>query len=307
VGQAVEKEAGKPKYVKPYPQKPQLHGAIARDWVISSVPSLRKAPPQRELLTTPFTPAQAAERQKKLAQELKLKGPILSTAAGGKLVLIPPGVGFGGQVRVLQPFLLGQHPVTQAEFQKIMDANPSFFKEVKGEDNGPFPVEQLTRGQMLAFCNRLSVRDKLPLYYRPIRAWEDDEKFLDPDQCILGGPGYRLPTEEEWEYACRAGTTTAYATGDTLTGADANVDDNRPFGVAPGKYLGRTCKVGSYAPNAFGLYDMHGNVWQVCAGDAARGGSWNFAPEDCRVVSRLPLEHCLKTKMAGFRVARSVE
>src|SRR5262249_11901932 len=132
------------------------------------------------------------------------------------------------------------------------------------------------------------------------------------------GRVYRLPTEAEWEYACRAGTTTAFHTGNSLSSTQANF----------GKGLdsrGRPCKVGSYKPNAWGLYDMHGNVWEVCSdrfskdyyetrpkkdpkGPAegksrvVRGGGWNEGASFCRASSRVAFPPDVRRGGLGFRV-----
>lgn len=90
-------------------------------------------------------------------------------------------------------------------------------------------------------------------------------QFKNATLSIAGGNGYRLPTEAEWEYACRATTTSAFHFGDVLNGDSANVNGNFPFGTTKkGKYLGRPTTVGSYRQNNFGLFDMHANVWEWC-------------------------------------------
>ena len=137
-------------------------------------------------------------------------------------------------------------PVTQQEFQQVMKVNPSWFSakgggsnRVSGLDTSRFPVEQVSWDDAQEFCRRLGVQEKKT---------------------------YRLPTEAEWEYACRAGTSTAFSFGDSLNGTQANCNGNLPFGpVGPGPFLKRTTAVGSYKPNAWGLYDMQGNVWQWCS------------------------------------------
>jgi formylglycine-generating enzyme required for sulfatase activity len=128
-------------------------------------------------------------------------------------------------------------------------------------------------------------------------------------QCGFTGRQYRLPTEAEWEYACRAGTTTPFHFGPTITSDLANYDGNYVYGDGPkGKFREETTGVGSFPPNALGLYDMHGNVWEWCQdhwhsnyegaptdGGAwlpsselrlLRGGSWLYYPELCRSAYR---------------------
>src|SRR5204863_6448340 len=135
-------------------------------------------------------------------------------------------------------FHLGVYPVTQAQYEKVMGNNPSQFRPGKdGLDTADFPVENISWQNAKDFCAKLSA---LPA-----------EKSA--------GRVYRLPTEAEWEYACRAGTTTPFAFGKALSSDQANFNGTLPYGgAAKGPHLNRPAKVGSYKPNAFGLYDMHG-------------------------------------------------
>lgn len=199
------------------------------------------------------------------------------------------------RVRITRPFYLGVYEVTQAEFEGLMKTNPSSFtragllKHAPAEvDAARLPVDNVTWYAAVEFCRRLS---DLPL-----------EKEA--------GRVYRLPTEAEWEYACRAGTTTVIYFGDALSSTQANFNGALPFGNAePGPFLNRTTTVGSYEPNAFGLYDMHGNLHEWCMdrfgrdyysqspiddpkGPATgtsrviRGGDWYSDGRDCRSAFR---------------------
>jgi formylglycine-generating enzyme required for sulfatase activity len=142
------------------------------------------------------------------------------------------------EVRITRGFYMGIYEMTQGPYEKLMGTNPSFNKE-----SPDHPVEQVYWRDAVACCEKLSA---LP-----------EEK--------QAGRVYRLPTEAEWEYACRAGTTTAFHYGNTLSWKQANFDGSQPFGnVVKGPPSKKTVKVGSYQPNAWGLYDMHGNVWEWC-------------------------------------------
>lgn len=144
-------------------------------------------------------------------------------------------------------FAIGKYPVTQAQYEAVMGNNPSYF-----QDNSQNPVESVSWDDAVAFCEKLSE---------------------------MTGKNYRLPTESEWEYACRAGTVTAYYFG----------DDKNQLGDYAWYYdnsQGTTHPVGQKLPNAFGLYDMHGNVWEWCQQVVMRGGSWGSDPFDCRSAIR---------------------
>ncbi len=186
---------------------------------------------------------------------------VITNSIGMKLVRIPAGKFVMGspadeadrnenevqhEVTISKPFYMGAYEVTQRQFQQLMAAKVKrgpIFHEKRG--GGPdHPMENILWKEAVDFCAALS---NLP-----------EEK--------KAGRTYRLPTEAEWEYACRAGTTTPFSFGKSLSSKQANFNGNSPYGGAEkGPYLGHTDKVGSHAPNAWGLYDMHGNVAEWCS------------------------------------------
>ncbi len=174
-------------------------------------------------------------------------GEIIANSLGMRFAWRPPGTFLMGsppsepqrwddeqqhRVTLSKGFWLGVTPVTQAQWQAVMGSNPSHFQ---GDDR---PVEEVSWDDCQEFCKRLAERD---------------------------GQRYRLPTEAEWEYACRAGTTTPFHFGATLSTEQANYDGNYTYGEGKkGKYREETTPVGSFPANAWGLHDMHGNVWEWC-------------------------------------------
>ncbi len=154
-------------------------------------------------------------------------------------------------IKITQPFHLGVYEVTQSEYERVMLANPSYFRQygdgeslLNGQLTDQLPVEQVSWDDANRFCIALS---ELPAESAKNRS-------------------YRLPTEAEWEYACRGSTTTPFSFGSTLNGSEANVDGTYPFGsVKEGPFLQQTVDVAMYKPNNFGLYNMHGNVSEWCS------------------------------------------
>jgi formylglycine-generating enzyme required for sulfatase activity len=198
-------------------------------------------------------------------------------------------------------FFMGKYPLTQAQYQAIMGKNPAYFK---GNNR---PVENVSWDDAVLFCQKLSQRT---------------------------GKNYRLPSEAEWEYACRAGTKTPFSFGDNITTDLVNYNGNYPYKSAPkGKYREQTTDVGTFPPtfppNPFGLYDMHGNVWEWCEDDwhenyidaptdgsawnsqsgsnnkLLRGGSWNSYAGGCRSALRGRSSRDLRYNRCGFRVVSS--
>jgi formylglycine-generating enzyme required for sulfatase activity/serine/threonine protein kinase len=188
------------------------------------------------------------------------------------------------QVRLTQPFWLGKYEVKQGQWKAVMGSNPSQFS---GDD---LPVEEVSWEDAMAFCRKLNQMDG----NRP------------------SGYVYSLPTEAQWEYACRAGTTTATAFGKRLTIQEANFAG----------YSGKTTPVGSYRPNAWGFYDLHGNVWEWCSdwygnypsgsvtdptGSSSgtyrvrRGGSWPSDGGGCRSADRGRYPPGYRGSYLGFR------
>jgi len=228
--------------------------------------------------------------------------PESATSIGMEFKLIPAGTFTMGdasglnnetphEVTLTKPFKMGVHEVTQDQYEQVMGVNPS---EYKGADN---PVETVSWEDAVEFCRKLS---ELPA-----------EKEA--------GNVYRLPTEAEWEYACRARTTTKFSFGD-------DESDSDDYGWYSENSDQKTHPVGSKLPNAWGLYDMHGNVWEWCqdweedypSGSVTdpsgatsgsyrvfRGGSWDFTAGFCRSALRYGYVPSYRDYDFGFRVSLS--
>jgi formylglycine-generating enzyme required for sulfatase activity len=204
-------------------------------------------------------------------------------------------------------FFLGKYPVTQAQWCAVATGLPKIERDLnpdpskfKGETR---PVERVNWYEAVEFCQRLSQAT---------------------------GRDYRLPSEAEWEYACRAGTTTPFSFGEIITTDVANYDGNFTYGQSPkGEHRKQMTPVGSFPANRFGLYDMHGNVYEWCfdlwhsnyegaptdgspwvtgkeQNRLLRGGSWNDHPRLCRSAYRYGVSPGVRNSFVGFRVCCSV-
>ena len=198
-------------------------------------------------------------------------------------------------VTISRPFYLGATEVTQGQWERVMGSNPSHFRSC-----GPgCPVEEVSWYDVQAFIARLD---------------------------SLTSRRFRLPTEAEWEYACRAGTTTPFSTGSDLTPEQANYDaEGSAHAASPVAFRRSPAPVASFAANAFGLFDLHGNVWEWTSDDhcpypggpvadpvancsseekVIRGGSWYFDRDSARCALRYTHRPQDRGPSLGFRLAR---
>ena len=272
----------------------------------NKVPSINteKKSEKSVFLTSPFSESMAKETQSALAKILNRQ--VEEKEDIGKeikleMVLIPAGKFLMGspeseagrknsetlhEVMITKSYYIGKHEVTQEQWQAVMGSNPS---DTKGEN---LPVNNVS--------------------------WNECQEFIKKLNANTNG-GYRLPTEAEWEYACRAGTSTTYSFGGEITPQDANYADSK---------IGKPVVVGSYKPNSFGLFDMHGNVWEWCenryggypsgavtdpqgpakgTNRGMRGGSFLSKEFEIRYSSRNGSRPTDRDKQYGIRLAKTSE
>jgi|GEM_PF-2614442 len=239
------------------------------------------------------------------------------------------------QVTITKGFYMGVHAVTQEQYLKVMGENPSHFTDspTPGEEQAKRPVEDVNWYHAMAFCNRLSILQGLAPAYgvkgvsnADADAWlhsrvpDEDSDIWNAVTADWNAAGYRLPTEAEWEYAARAGTATQWSFGDTE-------DFIRDYVWHRGNSGEQTHQVGLKKPNAWGLYDMHGNVWEYCwdwfgeytvnaeidpRGEVVsdyylrvmRGGSWFSQSVNTRSAYRFSSNLADPVYFLGFRVVR---
>jgi formylglycine-generating enzyme required for sulfatase activity len=302
-------------------------------------PRIRAAEPLR----APFDAQAAKAAQQQWAKQLN-RQVVETNSIGMKLTLIPPGelrmgspeteLAFGGKhnddekqhrVRITKPFYMGVYHVTLGNFLAFYHA--SGYKteaETDGEGSWGYDTDG-NFGKSPDYTFRNWGKAQTNDHPVVLVSWNDATEFckwLSKKE----GKTYRLPTDAEWEHACRAGTTTPFNFGSSLNGREANCKGNYPYGTdEKGPYVNNTTPVGSYRPNAFGLYDMHGNAYQWCqdwlgnddygnsptndpqgpaAGPArvTRGGGWCCEAVDVRSACRVGTGPSAHHNDLGFRV-----
>jgi formylglycine-generating enzyme required for sulfatase activity len=225
-------------------------------------------------------------------------------------------------------FYLGKYEVTQAEYEAVMGTNPSYFKEAM------LPVENVSWYDAIEYCNKRSEEEGLTPAYAINKTRVDQNnrasEVSDTVRWLViwnkNANGYRLPTEAEWEYACQAGLGSPFSTGSNITANQANYNGNNPYNNnAKGTYRGKTMEVGSFGENRWGLYDMHGNVWEWCwdwygpynsgartdpigassgTSRVRRGGGWDGNAQGLRSASRDHGTPSYRSDYLGFRLVR---
>ncbi|MDM8557143.1 formylglycine-generating enzyme family protein [Desulfococcaceae bacterium HSG7] len=292
---------------------------VGEDTFIKISIKTQKFPVAKDILTVPQTPAKKIPLSpawkpvpEKITPENSGDTLVDKAIQDLKFVLLKPGRFMMGspydaayrdddedphEVEIKQAFYMQTTEITQKQWKAVMGENPSKFKKYGGD----CPVENVS--------------------------WEDVEKFITKLNRMLKTDKYRLPTEAEWEYACRAGATTLFSFGQCLSSRQANFDNTHPMKDCPKwPYEEKPVPVASFSPNAWGLYDMHGNVWEWCqdwkityplspvsdSSDTSskkrritRGGSWYNEARDCRSANRGSGSPDYYSHNLGFRLVKT--
>lgn len=281
-----------------------------------------------------YAELKANDPEAKALQEKIEKLTTVTAVNGSKFRRIPPGKFYMGshesdvfirnnerpqhRVTITKPFFMGVYPVTQDEFNQLMEFNPSI-----SADDPRCPVDNVTWFTAIEYCNKLSEQENLPPYYEINVTKRRSNGLIDrADVTVLGGEGYRLPSEAEWEYCCRAGSITPWYFGDQVLEVmqyawyfDNSQNESHP--------------VGEKKPNAWGLYDMHGNLLEWCydwygefyyqqcidiedpigpdngSSHVLRGGAWQFGAEATRSPYRNNNSPESSSSVVGFRIMRN--
>ncbi len=270
---------------------------------------VRATPGKPEKLSTGKESAVLPAQKERNVENPKTAEKQFTNQFGMEFVLINPGTFTTGilsgeqettqhQVTLTKSFYIQKTEATQGHWKRIMDKNPSFFKKC-GDD---CPVEQVS--------------------------WDDVQQFIKRLNQLEKTKKYRLPTEAEWEYACRAGTQTPFSFGDCLTSQEANYDSDRPYlQCEKGLYRKKPISAKAFPPNPWGLMGMHGNVWEWCqdllgkysdnsatdptgppSGEfrVIRGGGWNSYAKACRSGNRSGINPSEHYANLGFRLVRDI-
>jgi formylglycine-generating enzyme required for sulfatase activity len=299
---------------------PVLKGEVAGLPVLASLDRLKIRIPERPV--PPSRPSLGGLKLEKVTNSIGMKLTLIP--AGEFLMGSPEGEGEGYEhpqhrVRITRTFYLGVTEVTQAQYEAVMGNNPSYFSsngdgkdKVAGQSTDNHPVERVSWLDAVEYCNKLSEKEGLKPFYEL-----EAGSARVPD---WAGPGYRLPTEAEWEHACRANSKTRYSFGNH----EAGLGEHAWYDGNSGS---QTHPVGQKRPNAFDLFDMHGNVWEWCwDGYAAdyykgspvddppgasgassrvfRGGCWISEPPFVRSAFRNWFTPDFRDYRLGFRLAR---
>jgi serine/threonine protein kinase len=288
------------------PQKNDISGSAKADPVVEKIEPIQ----QKQEDLTPQTPT--VEETPKEEIIFPEAGPQpgkdwVLPGYGVEMVWIEPGEFMMGersvhQVHITEGFWLGSYEVTQSQWESVMGFNPSKFRNADGNT----PIDQVSWSDAIDFCTILT-------------EIEHDAGRLPKDY------EYSLPTEAQWEYACKAGRNSFFSFGDRIDSSLANFNGNYPFGGGrKGDYRQKPLPVGSFTPNGWGLYDMHGNVSEWCydwygkynlrdtkdptgakkgSGHVTRGGAWHSDGESCTSGARDYEKTESKNSYLGFRLA----